>query len=110
VLDPGAPTLKEGLEKMGAHVNRVNLYRADVPKDISGKRVEEIPKAEMVTFTSSSTAENFFTLFPDIEIPFASIGPVTSAAVRKAGRDVVAEASEYTIDGLVAVIEKYFLK
>ena len=104
------PALKEGLEKMGAHVERVHLYRADVPKDIPVERMDEIRKADMVTFTSSSTAENFFAMFPDLDIPFASIGPVTTGAVRKAGRDVVTEAAEYTIDGLVSVIEKYFMK
>jgi uroporphyrinogen III methyltransferase/synthase len=42
------------------------------------------------------------------EAPAASIGPVTTQAARAAGLDVVVEASESTIPGLVSAIVDHF--
>jgi uroporphyrinogen III methyltransferase/synthase len=41
--------------------------------------------------------------------PAASIGPVTSEAARTAGLDVVVEATESTIPGLVNAVADYFV-
>jgi uroporphyrinogen III methyltransferase / synthase len=38
----------------------------------------------------------------------ASIGPVTSGTLRENGLPVHVEAAEYTIDGLIGALEKYF--
>jgi uroporphyrinogen III methyltransferase/synthase len=64
----------------------------------------------MITFTSSSTAENFMALKlpmpPDIKT--ASIGPITSKTMRELGLRVDVEAKDYDIPGLVAAISGYF--
>jgi uroporphyrinogen III methyltransferase/synthase len=64
--------------------------------------------AEVVTFTSGSTVENFFKL----GIPWpegcqaASIGPITSEALRAAGQEPAIEAAKSDIPGLVKAILK----
>ena len=64
------------------------------------------------TFTSASTVECFFAL--GLELPkgvkIASIGPVTSDAIKKRGLKVDIEAKEHSIPGLVKAIEQHFGK
>jgi uroporphyrinogen III methyltransferase/synthase len=60
----------------------------------------------MITFTSSSTVENFLAL----KLPMppktktASIGPITSRTMRAHGLDVHVEAKQHDIPGLVEAI------
>ncbi len=101
--------LPDELTKLGAIVDVVPVY-CTVPdtEDRSGAiaRFRE-EGADMVTFTSSSTAENFMAL--KLPLPAgmktASIGPITSATMRKLGLKVDVEASRYDIPGLVDAIE-----
>ena len=65
----------------------------------------------MITFTSSSTVENFLALglpWP-AGMQVASIGPVTSATARDRGLKVAIEARRHDIPGLVEGIRKFFL-
>ena len=64
----------------------------------------------MITFTSASTVEHFFDLKVDLPagIEYASIGPVTAAALQKRGLKPHVEAKQFTIPGLVAAIEKHY--
>ena len=104
--------LPEALTKLGAIVDVVAAYRT-VPEteDRSGAiaRFRE-EGADMVTFTSSSTAENFMAL--KLPLPAgmktASIGPITSATMRKLGLNVDAEAKRYDIPGLAEAILAHF--
>ncbi len=66
---------------------------------------------DCVTFTASSTAENFVAAFgPEEsarlldETRVACIGPITADTARKNGLRVDAEADEYTISGLVEAV------
>ncbi|MGA7418309.1 MAG: uroporphyrinogen-III synthase, partial [Acidimicrobiales bacterium] len=63
-------------------------------------------RADAVAFTSSSTVERTVSLLGLDRIPpvVASIGPVTSASALAAGLSVTVEATEHTIDGLVAAL------
>ena len=66
--------------------------------------------ADLVTFTSSSTAEHFFALglpWPE-GCAVASIGPVTSTTLRDLGHRPDAEAVEHDIPRFVRVILEYF--
>jgi uroporphyrinogen III methyltransferase/synthase len=66
---------------------------------------------DLVTFTSASSVTNFVdAVGRDLvrQAPAASIGPVTSQAARAAGLDVVVEATESTIPGLVDAVVDYF--
>jgi uroporphyrinogen III methyltransferase/synthase len=98
------------LTRLGAIVDEAIAYRtvpetADVAGGIARFREEG---ADWITFTSSSTAENFAALklpLPE-RLKTASIGPITSATMRKLGLDVDVEAAEHDIPGLVAAILK----
>jgi uroporphyrinogen III methyltransferase/synthase len=62
---------------------------------------------DAVTFTSSSTVDNFCAAVVPLPHPqplVVSIGPVTSATAVGRGLRVDAEAAEHTIDGLVATL------
>jgi uroporphyrinogen-III synthase len=105
------------LQKMGARVDVIEAYETHVPEGASEK-LEKLfrdpaGKPHVITFTSSSTANNFLGLLRDNARAFlenahlASIGPVTSDTLRQAGFPPSIEASEYTMNGLVAAITDY---
>lgn len=105
--------LPQTLDAMGAIVDDVACYRTVAEtEDVNGSaaRLQE-GGADWITFTSSSTVENFnarFELaklkeqFP--EIRFASIGPETSKALRNLGFEPDAEAREHNLPGLVKAL------
>jgi len=98
------------LTRLGAIVDEAVAYRT-VPEmdDVAGgiARFRE-EGADLITFTSSSTAENFAALkFPlPAELKTASIGPITSATMRKLGLDVDIESEVHDIPGLVEAIRR----
>ncbi len=99
------------LAKLGAIVDEAIAYRT-VPEtdDVSGgiRRFKE-EGADLITFTSSSTVEHFLNL--GIPIPkdtlLASIGPITSDALRAKGLKPHIEAKKHDIPGLVEAIRRY---
>ena len=103
--------LKE-LSAAGAIVDEAFAYRT-VPetRDTSGaQRQLAQDGADLITFTSSSTVENFFALgLPRPKgMRIASIGPITSKTVRDLGYNVDVEARRHDIDGLVQAISELF--
>ncbi len=105
--------LPDELRKRGAQVDVVEAYRTLAPAD-SAERAQVIFSRHpptVITFTSSSTVENFLRLLPQKEqsaclnnAKLASIGPITSGTLRRHGLTVDIEAREYTIPALVAAI------
>jgi len=106
-----------GLEKMGAQVDVVAVYRTVS----SGRHLEELDrlvkegKVDVITFTSPSTVTYFqeimgrdYSLPPPVKI--AAIGPVTAAAVHKAGLKADILQETYTIEGLVAGLHDFFAR
>jgi uroporphyrinogen III methyltransferase/synthase len=103
-----------GLSGLGAIVDEAIAYQT-VPETEDNQDAAERLRdegADVITFTSASTVENFFAL--GIPLPsttrIASIGPVTSAAVRDHGREVDIEASPHTIPGLVSAVQQLLEK
>lgn len=104
--------LPEELRNAGATVDVVDAYQTIVPAT-SADDVRLIFAApsrmpDVVTFTSSSTATNFFRLLHAANVlawptamAAASIGPVTSQTLRHHGIEPAVEAAEFTIPGLV---------
>jgi uroporphyrinogen III methyltransferase / synthase len=100
------------LTALGAIVDEGFAYRT-VPetRDDSGarRRLSE-EGADLITFTSSSTVENFLALglpWP-AKMQVASIGPITSKTARDGGLEVAIEARRHDIPGLVEAIRKFF--
>src|SRR5881397_11933 len=104
--------LPKELSAMGAIVDEAFAYRT-VPetRDTSGARRQLAQDgADLITFTSSSTVENFLALglsWPQ-GMRIASIGPITSKTVRDQGLKVDVEARRHDINGLVQAIRELF--
>jgi uroporphyrinogen III methyltransferase/synthase len=108
------------LTEAGAAVSDVAAYRSVVP-DISDEEFSRaFEDADLVVFTSGSTATNLGEIlaekkkkgsvdFSALTIPGAvSIGPITTEAASMAGFSVVAEATEYTIEGVVSALINFY--
>src|SRR5438132_8224285 len=104
--------LPKELSAMGAIVDEGFAYRT-VPetRDTSGARRQLAQDgADLITFTSSSTVENFLALglpWPK-GMRIASIGPITSRTVRDQGLNIDIEARRHDVDGLVQAITELF--
>ncbi len=98
--------LPEALRDRGADVDVVALYET-VAEPVSDGQRAAVARAGYVTFTSSSTVRFFFEAMAG-ELPagarLASIGPVTSDALRERGREPDVEATRHDIDGLVEAL------
>ena len=105
--------LPEKLREAGAEVVVPPAYES-VPssegKDELARRLEA-GEVDCVTFTASSTVENFLGVFGEGEAGrllagtrVACIGPITADTARGRGIRVDAEAREYTIPGLVEAV------
>jgi uroporphyrinogen III methyltransferase/synthase len=100
--------LPKRLTQLGAIVDEAIAYRSlpELPEKMTGLQRFQGEGADLVTFTSSSTVENFHAL--NLEWPAdmktASIGPITSATMRKLGLRVDIEAEQHDIPGLVSAI------
>ena len=102
--------LEASLRARGASVTRVDAYRTLVP---SPKPALPVQAVDAITFTSASTADHFVKLVGPGKAKalskktcFASIGPVTSAALRKHGLKVSCQAVSFTTDGLSETLKK----
>ena len=106
--------LPKELTKLGAIVDEAIAYRTVPETDDSSGGVERYRKegADMVTFTSSSTAENFHALAlpPHDGVEFASIGPVTSRTMQDLKMPVALEATTHDIPGLIDAILGFYSK
>jgi len=106
-------TLQDGLEELGALVDRVVAYRSVV----DGAGADELRGrllaggADLVTFTSASSVNAFVGAVgadAAARAPAASIGPITSRAARENKLSVAIEAASSTIPGLVDAICEHF--
>ena len=104
--------LPKELSRLGAIVDEAVAYRT-VPEtdDVSGAlaRFRE-EGADLITFTSSSTVENFHALklpWPK-DLKTASIGPITSKTMRELGLPVDVEARQYDMPGLTKAIREFY--
>jgi uroporphyrinogen-III synthase len=109
--DIATDTLSNGLRELGAALHEVNAYRTTTPTDSAAKARELLSSGaiDAVTFTSSSTVRNLVSLIDgDLSLlggaRIVSIGPVTSATARELGVRVDSEATEHTVEGVVAAL------
>jgi uroporphyrinogen III methyltransferase/synthase len=110
--DAASKEAVEILEKAGALVEEAAIYETVTVCADAGRLEEEIARGavEWVTFASPSAVRGFFEqvsaeVLRRGKVKTASIGPVTSEALRGMGVEADVEASEHTIDGLLDAIE-----
>ncbi|MBX9743314.1 MAG: uroporphyrinogen-III C-methyltransferase [Chthoniobacterales bacterium] len=110
--------LASSLEEAGAIVDDIPVYHTVLEtEDITGGLQRFCAEgADLITFTSGSTAEHFQALLKQqkVNLPsattLASIGPITSSVMRNLGMKVDLEASQHDIPGLVEAIVKFYEK
>ncbi|MFN8174928.1 MAG: uroporphyrinogen-III C-methyltransferase [Solirubrobacteraceae bacterium] len=104
--------LPDALRERGAEVDVVALYETRA-EPLSADGIDAAAGADYVTFTSSSTVRFLLEAVggpqrlrpPGSRSPrLASIGPVTSAALREQGLEPDLEAARHDIDGLVEAL------
>jgi uroporphyrinogen III methyltransferase/synthase len=98
--------LPEALRERGAEVDVMPLYET-VADPLSAAELEQVARADYVTFTSSSTVRFFFAAAGASlsELTrLASIGPVTSDTLREHGREPDVEATSHDIPGLIQAL------
>lgn len=103
------------LAAAGAEVIAPLAYASAPPGDAAGRLQEALAEGlDLLTFTASSTVQNFVALLDADRlalaraIPVASIGPLTSATAQELGFNVVVEPENSTLEELVAAIGAYF--
>jgi len=115
--------IPKNLRRIGASLDVVEAYETLMPRRSAAQLrtlMRDLSRRpHVITFTSSSTASNFAALLGPQrrvvgkralqDICFASIGPVTSATLRRLHLPVNAEADPYTIPALVEAIEAAIL-
>ncbi len=109
--------LPDSLRKAGALVDVVPAYQTVMPP---GKSAEILAlfgegAVDCLTFTSSSTVDNFFAMFQEEELrarlgraTTACIGPITAETAQKHGLSVDIMPREYTIPALASAIASHF--
>jgi uroporphyrinogen III methyltransferase/synthase len=111
--DRGRELLRDELGRV-ARVEQVAVYSQVDAVDAASPVLDCLRRGEIdyVTLTSSNIARALMRALDDVcrrrlqsgEVKLVSISPVTSAAVRELGLPVAAEATEYTVPGLVAAL------
>ena len=113
----GRSVLPVELARMGGVVDDVAVYSTNTENTNSEHVMDLLSQGEIdiITFTSSSTVQNFFNMLPlekckmvMEKIETACIGPITAETARKTGFNVNLTADTYTIPGLCDAILKYY--
>ncbi len=117
VLFPAAggarPVIPEELSRLGAEVDSLAIYDTVLPSDGAQRlRAALAQQPDLITFTSSSTVQNFVALAePSGDLSryrCAAIGPVTAQTARDCGLSVEVLPEESTIPALVGAVLDYF--
>ena len=106
------PTLAEGLSRAGAEAVVIAAYDKGMPPDARERAARLFAETPIgwVTFTSPRIVRHFVELFGADwerrrpEVSAASIGPVTTAELRRQGIERIAEAATPGEEGLVGAV------
>ncbi len=109
--DIARPALPRMLCEAGAEVVECTAYATKIADALPEAVLDALRQGEVdwVTFTSASTARNLATLLGDEadllrKVKIASIGPITSDAVRELGLQVTIESAKSDVPSLVQTI------
>jgi uroporphyrinogen III methyltransferase/synthase len=124
----GREALVQELTAQGAEMVEVAAYQSGCPATIAPAALDALlaGAVDVITFASSKTVRHFHQLLEKAlqqgdtlshpvsitsvleKVSIASIGPQTSETCRQLLRRVDVEAAEYTLEGLIQAIRKYF--
>ena len=111
LADIATPLLAQTLAAAGANVRDVVAYRTVRPSALPPEALDALRenRVHWITFTSSSTVENFLAMTADNPqnlsgIQLAAIGPVTADTLKAHGLTPTVVANPHTIDALVRTI------
>ena len=104
--------LPEELARAGAQVRVLPVYETRLTQQDPSEIIDALAsgKIQAITFTSSSTVENFFDLLPAEtmrlypKVKLACIGPVTAKTLKRYGFNAHIQPADYTIPGLAAAL------
>jgi uroporphyrinogen III methyltransferase / synthase len=104
----GRDVLPDGLRERGVEVDVVTLYETR-PEPLDEETRAAVLGADWITFTAGSAVRSLVAAVGGAQAlrggpKLASIGPITSGALREAGLEPDLEAAEHTPDGLVAAL------
>ena len=101
--------LPKTLKSCGWLVDDIEVYRTIIPVK-EDKTVELLKSADAIIFTSSSTVQNFISMFGLGNIPelVVSIGPITSQTIRHAGLVPHVQASPSSTEGIIQALQSYY--
>ena len=100
--------LAQALRARGADVDMVEVYET-VAESLSPAAIEAARTADYITFTSASTVRSFCEAIDGApalpaSVRIASIGPITSEALRERGLQVHVQAARHDVDGLLEAL------
>ena len=108
--------LVEKMESVGAIVDTLTVYKTELTglsEDSAAQRFRELG-ADMVVFASTSAVESFAAQAASLALgenarrpQAASIGPMTSAAIKKLGLPLAVQAEEARLESLVQALVDY---
>ncbi len=120
ILIPRAKIAREilpsKLRKMGARVDVLPVYETKMPGKSKIDKIRRMLKKgeiDVMTFTSSSTVKNFFSMIGKDEkriskSTIACIGPVTAETITRFGIEPEIISDKYTVQALTKEIASYF--
>ena len=106
-LAENAPdTLEEALTEAGAECTRLDVYRTVPAPPAEPRRPLSALRVDNVVLASPSAVTGFVQQV-DVDVPVAvyTIGPSTTAAARRAGLAVTAEAPEPSFEGILEAMQ-----
>ncbi len=113
--EEGRDELLDELRRRGGEVHLAVAYRTIATEHDLGELRETLDSIDVVTFTSASTVDNFYGKLTEEErrrvnerAILASIGPATSDAIRRYGKEPDVVAENATIDSLHDAVLSHF--
>lgn len=96
--------LADGLRAKGIDVEVVTAYRTVIP-EVSAADLVAVAKSDAVLITAPSVIQRLSNLVDPANLPpLIAIGRTSAAATRSLGLSVAAQATEPTVDGLIAAV------
>lgn len=115
--DKGRDIIPQALAAMGAEVAAPLAYCNVTPESLPPKVLKALEEklVDCITFTSSSTVDNFAAMLGENRmlrllegVKVAAIGPITARSCRELGLAVDIEPEKYTLDEMTEELVKFF--